>query len=395
MPQLVPSKTIDLPDHMACESVTWLMNILNQDQEQPAALFVGGCVRNALMDEPASDVDIATIWTPDEVMELLGGQGIKVVPTGVDHGTVTAVIDGQNYEVTTLRRDVETDGRRAVVAFTKDWAEDALRRDFTINTLLCDKDGLIYDPSGQGIDDLEARRILFVGEPSERIAEDILRILRYFRFYGLYDKGEPDDAILNACAQAADQIDTLSSERITQEFSKIMMSPRAAEIIMLMHGYDILKHVLGFDLKEDLQAFDQDMGFEARFLQICSLDRGLLDGLCERLSFSNKRKQKLRDLFSLVQSEEMQTEHSIKRVLYFYGRDLAIQAHLIKGGIADEYYDLLISWPIPNFPIKAADLMDQGLEPGPALGKRLKELEAQWIEQDFPGEFSTSSKRGA
>ncbi len=390
MKNLEPVSRINMPHHMACPAVRKLMDVLGRGASDPAALFVGGCVRNALMDEPPSDVDIATIWTPDEVVKLLEAQGIKVVPTGVDHGTVTAVIDGQNYEITTLRRDVETDGRRAVVAFTKDWAEDAQRRDFTINTLLCDMEGQIYDPSGQGMDDLHARRILFVGEPSERIAEDILRILRYFRFYGLYGRDAPDENTLKACAKAADQIETLSSERITQEFSKIIMGPRAAEIIMLMHDHDVLEHVLGFGLKEDLHAFDKDMGLEARLLKVCSLDEGLLDGLNERLSFSNKQKHRLRDLLSLLQSEEMNTEHSIKRALYFYGRDLAIQAHLMKGGVADEHFDLLMSWPVPEFPIKAADLMDQGLKPGPLLGKKLKELEAQWIEQGFPEEFRAS-----
>ncbi|MEC8664362.1 MAG: CCA tRNA nucleotidyltransferase, partial [Pseudomonadota bacterium] len=162
------------------------MTLLNEGRENPMALFVGGCVRNALIGAGTTDIDIATIHTPQQTTEILSADGIQVIPTGVDHGTVTAVIDSVHYEITTLRRDVETTGRHAVVAFTADWREDAMRRDFTMNTLLADCDGNVYEPLGLGVEDAKSGRVVFVGEAEERIKEDYLRILRFFRFHAFY-----------------------------------------------------------------------------------------------------------------------------------------------------------------------------------------------------------------
>ena len=177
MSDLKPVKTIEVQDWMASSETQSVMNVLNSKGQK--ALFVGGCVRNAVLGEAVEDVDIATIWTPEQVMEKLEEAGIKAVPTGIEHGTVTAVIEKKTFEITTLRKDVETDGRRAVVAFTQDWLQDAQRRDFTMNTLLADEKGRIYDPTGDGLVDLEAKRVVFVGDPAQRITEDILRILRF------------------------------------------------------------------------------------------------------------------------------------------------------------------------------------------------------------------------
>ena len=204
------------------------------------ALFVGGCVRNALLGQPVDDIDIVSILRPDEVTKKLEAVGIKVIPTGIDHGTVTAVASGKPFEITTLRKDVETDGRHAVIEFSTDWAEDARRRDFTMNTLLMDLEGNIYDPLGCGLEDLRARRVVFVGDPRERIAEDHLRILRYFRFHALYSAGLPDKKALSACRAASDKIAGLSKERITQEFFKILSVDNQAEILALMFDNGIL-----------------------------------------------------------------------------------------------------------------------------------------------------------
>ena len=206
--------------------------------------YVGGAVRDDLLKLPVNDFDLATRIRPDEVVERLEAAGIKAVPTGIDHGTVTAVSDGQPFEVTSLRRDVSTDGRRATVAFTDDWREDAARRDFTINALSADPvTGEIFDYFG-GLDDLEARRVRFIGEPLERIAEDHLRILRLFRFHARFGAGEPDPAALAACTERANDLMALSRERIADELLKLLGLPDPAPTVAVMLERAILKPVL-------------------------------------------------------------------------------------------------------------------------------------------------------
>jgi poly(A) polymerase len=218
-----------------------VFSALQNKAAHPQVLFVGGCVRNAVLGLPPGDCDLATIHPPFEVTRRLEDVGIKVVPTGIDHGTVTAVVDGKPFEITTLRRDVETDGRHAVVSFTQDWSLDAQRRDFTINTLLADGAGNLYDPTGDGLSDLEAGRVVFVGDPVQRIAEDYLRILRFFRFYAFYGRGRPDAAALAACRAAAGKIADLSRERVTQEILKIIAADGAADILEIMAAQNVMK----------------------------------------------------------------------------------------------------------------------------------------------------------
>lgn len=203
------------------------MAALTKAGGEGAARFVGGCVRDTLLgrDTREPDLDIATRLTPDQVMESLAAQGLRVEPTGLDHGTVTAVAFGRPFEITTLRKDVETDGRRAVVAFTSDWAEDAARRDFTMNALYADPDGRVHDPTGQGLADAVAGRVIFVGDPDTRIREDYLRILRFFRFLAHYGEGAPDPAALEACSRHAGQLARLSAERIAKEVLKLLAAP--------------------------------------------------------------------------------------------------------------------------------------------------------------------------
>src|ERR1700761_5621664 len=208
------------------------------------ARFVGGCVRNALLRQPVSDVDIATTLTPDVVTKALKDAGLKAVPTGVDHGTVTAVAQGKPFEITTLRGAVETDGRRAVVAFTKDWAEDAQRRDFRLNALYADPAGRLYDPTGGGLGDAHAGRIVFVGEAETRIREDALRILRYFRFLAWYGKGEPDGVALAACQALRDLTANLSAERVSKEFLKLLAAVDPREAVSLMARTGVLTVIL-------------------------------------------------------------------------------------------------------------------------------------------------------
>src|SRR5690606_38179337 len=203
----------------------------------------GGCVRNALMGEPVADIDIATTETPQEAQALLEAKGIKVVPTGIDHGTITAVTPTRHFEITTLRVDVATDGRRADVAFTQDWVADASRRDFTMNALYCDADGTVHDPLG-GREDIKARRVRFIGDAHERIREDYLRILRFFRFHAWYGKGEPDAASLRACAEEKEGLRQLSGERVRDELLKIASADNAGEAFRQMAAAGILAVVL-------------------------------------------------------------------------------------------------------------------------------------------------------
>ncbi|HVY90362.1 MAG TPA: CCA tRNA nucleotidyltransferase, partial [Hyphomonadaceae bacterium] len=190
-----------------------------------SARFVGGCVRNALLGQPVADVDIATQLTPDRVAEAMRAANIAVHETGIEHGTLTVVADHHPFEVTTLRRDVETDGRRAVVAFTEDWAEDAQRRDFRMNALYVSRDGDVFDPTGGGLEDIAQRRIVFVGDPETRLREDYLRILRFFRFYAWYGRGAPDAAGLAACAKLKSGLSGISAERIWMETKKLLAAP--------------------------------------------------------------------------------------------------------------------------------------------------------------------------
>ena len=221
---LKPALKIDPPEWMRDPGVLRVMDLLNGKEEDVQALFVGGCVRNTLMRRDVEDIDIATKLTPDQVIEICNQAQVKVVPTGMKHGTVTIVIEGKPFEVTTLRHDVNTDGRHAEVAFTNSWHEDIKRRDFTVNSLLADLSGNIYDLIERGIEDLQTGKVIFVGNPAKRIAEDYLRILRFFRFHAHYGQGEPDKKALEACFAAADKIESLSKERITQEFLKILNS---------------------------------------------------------------------------------------------------------------------------------------------------------------------------
>lgn len=227
---------------LARADVAVLLSTLNRDGEE--ARIVGGAVRNALLGEPVADIDVATTCLPGETMRRARAAGFKVVPTGVEHGTVTVVIDGVPFEVTTLRRDVETDGRHAVVAFGRDFREDALRRDFTINALGLDAAGALHDYA-DGLADLAARRVRFIGSAGERIAEDFLRILRFFRFHARYGAGEPDRVALDACIAGRGGLDGLSRERVWAELRKLLVAPRAPATLQAMAGVGLLMPVIG------------------------------------------------------------------------------------------------------------------------------------------------------
>jgi poly(A) polymerase len=398
MASLKPVENITNQEWLNTPSVRLVMDTLN-NAKAPQALFVGGCVRNALLGEAVEDIDIATRHAPEHVSAVLEKAGFKVIPTGIEHGTVTAVMDKQAFEITTLRKDVETDGRHATVAFTDDWVEDAQRRDFTMNTLLADIGGAVYDPLGQGVADLKARRVVFVGEAEQRITEDHLRILRFFRFHAIYGRGDADTVALKACEAAADQVTNLSKERITQEVFKIMSgeTPQRTLALMFEHkvltsfdfeGYEpaVLAHLCTFQNRYGL-AF-----IAARLLALCGFEKRNIEALEKFLLLPKVFKKDMQAITGILTLPDMSDDHAVKTAIYKYGRLAAAQSLMIElaqdrvmNGYAPKALDLIQNWDIPNFPISGNDLIKKGHKPGPELGARLEALEEEWIKGGFKG----------
>ena len=362
-----------------------------------SARFVGGCVRNALLGEPVSDIDIATQLTPDEVERVMLAAGIAVHPTGIEHGTLTVVADHKPYEVTTLRRDVETDGRRAVVAFTQDWAEDAQRRDFRINALYAGRDGQLFDPTGGGLDDLKHRRVIFVGDPEMRVREDYLRILRFFRFYAWYGVGEPDAAGMAACAKLRTGMDGISPERIWMELKKILQAPQPLSGLEAMRDAGVLVVLLPkvktLELLRKVVALGAERG-EApdpllRLLALFENDETSLQWLQQRLrmSTSERRRLNLPSIRRALVTETM-LAREVRAVIYSYDaqmvRDIAFLGLAETGSAA--WRDILAiadTWQAPVMPINGADLITLGFTQGEQLGIALDAARKAWIASDF------------
>jgi poly(A) polymerase len=358
--------------------------------------FVGGCVRNTLMGRAISDLDLSTQLTPDETEAALEAAGIRSVPTGKAFGTITAVVGGEPYEITSLREDVETDGRRAVVKYTADWAKDAERRDFYINALYADIDGMVYDPTGRGVEDVESGRVRFIGEAEQRIREDYLRILRFFRFTAGYAR-DIDAPSLAACAALKDGIDGLSGERIWQELCKTLSVTDPLPAFEAMSREGILLHVLpGWQhtsgrLPELSAMIATTPDVTRRFMALLDggmgLDRAQLVPLRERLKFSNAIFDRLYATGVAAPRLADTDEGSLKRLIYTLGREAVedavclIAAHL--GRSPDALLGHLADLQVPGFPLKGADLIARGLTPGPELGERLKQIETEWLNHDF------------
>lgn len=390
------ARQIAPPDWMTDYRTVKLMRVLGGYEEKPEALFVGGCVRNSLLEKPVSDIDIATIHHPLQVIEKLKAAGVRYAPTGLEHGTVTAIVDDGVFEITTLRKDIDTDGRHAVIAFTSEWTVDAERRDFTINTLLATPGGAVFDPTGQGLADLDARRVVFVGEPAARIAEDFLRIFRFFRFHAQYGEGAPDAAALKACGELAHNIPSLSKERITQEFLKIMGVPDPSATLQLMVKSGVTP-CLEKTFKEnvlrslcELQVRHDAKDVMARLLAIGDMKPNYFE---DGLILSNAQKKHLESLALGLALLKRPTKKKLRELIYRIGNQMALQTYLLKlvqkNDLPNlELLDVARYWQAPEFPIKAAQLMEAGVPQGPMLGKRLKELEDKWIAKDFPANFT-------
>ena len=354
--------------------------------------YVGGAVRDTLVGLPVSDVDIATALLPDEVINRLEAAGIKAIPTGIEHGTVTAAVDGKNYEITTLRRDVATDGRRATVAFATDWQEDASRRDFTINALYADpKSGEVFDYF-DGLGDLEARRLRFIGDAHQRIAEDFLRILRYFRFLARYGGGQIDADAIEACANGAHGLTALSRERIAQELSRLLglNNPVASVDLMIRNGiFTPFLPELSGSAADDLRRlvereaqFAQPVSLPARFLALLTRDNVAVDKVAARLKLSNK----MREGFGHRLRAGVPNPFNVRAIAYGADIDTARDAVMLYAGDADvpECLARLEQWDIPTLVIKGGELISMGLPPGPLVAKTLQAIEAAWIQEDFP-----------
>lgn len=346
----------------------------------------GGAVRNALLGEKVTEVDVATTLSPEQVTEACSAAGMGVHPTGIDHGTVTVVVERHPFEVTTLRHDVETDGRRAKVKFTDDWQADAQRRDFTMNALFCDARGTIYD-FVNGLPDIEGRRVIFVGDPAQRIAEDYLRILRFFRFHARYGHGAPDAAGLAACTRLKAGLDGLSAERIRQEMFKLMAAPGAVSTLRLMADKGVLLHLLPYTEEwRVLERLPPDP-----LLRLSVLARDPL-AMPERWRLSNHEARRLEDIASLMPPTPALRPKEQRAVLYQQGadawRDLVHIAWARSDAPLDDagWRDLLElpdRWPIPRLPVAGRDLLAAGMSPGPEIGVMLTRLEDWWVASDF------------
>ena len=342
--------------------------------------LIGGVVRDTLLGVPVSDIDMATRLTPDAVMARLKIAGIKSVPTGIAHGTVTAVMPSGPVEITTLRRDVSTDGRRATVAFTDDWREDAARRDFTINALSANPEtGEVFDYFG-GRDDLSSGHVRFIGAPLQRIAEDHLRILRFFRFFARFGKGEPDGAAYDACTTRANDLMTLSRERIASEFLKLLSYPMPVAAICLMLVRDILKPVLpeitSADLLDSVVRREGAPGHPIRrFAALIGPNPAAAKDIATRLKLSKSQTKRL--VIACGWTEPFDT---VSALAYRLGIDGA-RDRLLLGG-ADAM--ILDSWKRPIFPITGGSLIKRGLESGPGVAITLAKVENAWIDAGFP-----------
>jgi poly(A) polymerase len=383
-----------------------LLAALDQDGEE--ARVVGGAVRNALLGEPIGDIDVATTNLPADVIKRAQAQGFKTVPTGIDHGTVTVVIEGRPFEVTTLREDVETFGRKARVSFGRDWKKDAERRDFTINALSVARDGTIHDYTG-GLADLETRRIRFIGDPAARIAEDYLRILRFFRFHAHYGEGLPDAAGYHACIAARAGLATLSRERVRAELLKLLLGRHAVPVLAVMSECGLLIDVLGgvplLASVSNLAKIEHATGIHPDPVRhLGALAVFVSDDaprLAERLRLANAETERLASMGEHWRAIAPEASgKSGRALLYRLGPERFTDRVLIAwsrsdAGIVDNDWRTLLElpqhWIIPVFPLKAADFMQRGIEKGPALGLALAVAEAAWIAADFPADEKTLS----
>jgi len=354
-----------------------------------SARFVGGCVRNAVLGRPIDDIDLAVDKPPETVMRALEAANLKVVPTGLKHGTVTAIIKGSRFELTTLRRDVETDGRRAVVAFTDDWLEDANRRDFTFNALYADRDGTLYDPF-DGQSDLAAGRVRFIGDGDVRITEDRLRVLRFFRFHAWYGRAPLDGPSFDACRRNAGALGGLSGERVAKELLRLLAAPAPAEALQAMAEAGALDHWLpeyaGVARLKALIAREDEPDPLRRLAAILPAGADAT-AIGKRLKLSTQQALRLEVMLASAPAIDVAGGRKAWRAgIYHLGNTLYADRVLLALDAAGDWRTALAlarSWTPPELPVSGGDALKLGLKPGPRVGALITAVERWWIDGDF------------
>ena len=355
-----------------------------------AARFVGGCVRNTIMQRPVDDIDIATQLEPNDTLAALESAKIRAIPTGIEHGTVTAVIAGQPFEITSLRRDVETDGRRAVVAFTEDWAEDAQRRDFRLNALYAAPDGALFDPVGGGYEDALAGRVIFIGDADQRLREDYLRILRFFRFNAWYG-AEMDGDGLAACARQIAGLEGIARERVWKELKKLLAAPRPRQTIEAMGESGVLDAILpehnGTAILHDLELTEQLTGVQPdamlRLMALLPRTALVVQQTQQSLRLSNEETQRLTmwAADNLPEPVGMKARE-LRATLYWHGKQAVVDRAMLAGADVRDLLAAVRAWRRPDFPIGGDDALAAGLE-GPEIGQALSRVARIWVDGDF------------
>jgi len=379
------TKRLENQPWMQAEATLAVMAALKRAGGEDCARFVGGCVRNGLMGKPVEDVDIATTLQPQAVIEALEAAGLKHVPTGIDHGTVTAIAQGQAFEITTLRRDVATDGRNATVAFSDDWAEDAARRDFRLNALYVDQAGQVFDPIGEGVADAMAGRIVFVGDAETRIREDYLRILRFFRFFAWYGKGEPDAAALAACAALNEGMARLSAERISKELLKLLSARDPAPAVRRMIETGVMDTFAPEARNAERLAAIRYPDAILRLAALLPDDAHLARHFAERLRLSNADRDRLSAALAVEpQLPQVLDPRSVRRTLYDIGLRAYADRLALAGRTLEDTTGIAGDWTRPLLPIGGEDVVVLGIPKSRRVGELLRKVEAWWVENDFP-----------
>jgi len=389
---MTPMQRLDVQPWMVTRATRSLLAALRAGGGE--VRFVGGCVRNAVLAVPVEDIDLATSLLPEEVVRALTAAGLASVPTGLAHGTVTAIVDGQSYEITTLRRDVETDGRHAVVAFTRDWQADAARRDFTLNALYADEEGHLFDYVG-GLNDLQARHVRFVGEPARRLAEDYLRALRFYRFSAWYGTPPYDAAGRAACAAAARSLDRLSGERVRRELLALLAAPSPITAMDDMLADGVLRYWLpeATGTTRDLGhlvEIERSIAAADRLRRLAALiaDRTDVGACADRLRLSRAEADRLGAMLAEACDGDIDGgPRGWRRAIHRVGRAAFVDRLLLvaaRRGLGwEKAYELATTWRDPKFPVRGADVLARGVPAGSAVGEILTAVEDWWVDGDF------------
>ena len=374
---------------------------LNQNGEDAKVRFVGGCVRRALCGESINDIDLATSLKPEEVKQKLVSENIKVIDTGISHGTVTAILNKKKFEITTLRKDVSTDGRHANTKFTLDWQEDALRRDFTINAIYADIEGRIFDPFN-GMSDLKNGKIKFIGIAEERIKEDYLRILRYFRFFLQYSKIDHDQFVIQSIKKNINGINKISNERIFDELNKILILRNLYNLFLHKQSREVILNIFpqfkSYERLKIISDLNQKLkdGYDSSLI----LGSIIIDGsndyeyFCHKYKFSNRIRNRFINIsknYEKLGNKKFFLQENIKKLIYLLGKDYVKDLLLfsvcvnkkIKNTDIQNLINFVEDCKIPKFPISGDYLKKYGYKTGESLGKKLKSLEEKWIENNF------------